>query len=257
MDTGSLRILDQLSTIEALVRNIQPPMHIAPGHPDIPTEAGHLSGLSNTSVLPPRDEGDYLERFHTDNDAEGTPHALTDSILQWPIFRLLLAPLELLRYVDVKGVTVETYLDDIFHLSDVSPSARLFESQDGTHSLFNISNERQDIERPIDQFCDRVNIKNPIVSRQHVADCCRRYYENGPLFDLETCLVLLTCALGAVSMDFVPHDNLEDPQSPSQPTARISSLRLGRAYFTAAEKRIGPAMTSSSTVGIQCLCLAG
>lgn len=126
-------------------------------------------------------------------------------------------------------------------------------------SSINISTERSDIEQLVDQFFRRVNIKNPILSRREVSRYCQQYYEQGPLFDLETCLVLLTCALGAISMDYEPLEMVaQSPESPyNHPPARLASLRLGHCYFIAAEKRLGAAMSSINTLAIQCLCLAG
>ncbi|CAH0028777.1 unnamed protein product, partial [Clonostachys rhizophaga] len=118
--------------------------------------------------------------------------------------------------------------------------------------------EREDIEVLVDRFFKRVNNKNPILSRRIVTQYCQNYYEDGPRFDLETCIVLLTCALGAVAMEYSPPDATSSPAAPARfSSLRLEDLQLGRCYFDAAEKRLGPALTEVSTQAIQCLCLAG
>ncbi|KAH9211098.1 hypothetical protein DL95DRAFT_342173 [Leptodontidium sp. 2 PMI_412] len=120
-----------------------------------------------------------------------------------------------------------------------------------------ISTEISDIEPLVDHFFNRVNIKNPIVTRQDASQYCRQYCTHGSLSNLETCLVLLMCALGAVSMEFDPSNVTQSPSSSSHPSSRLASLRLGYRYFVAAEKCLGSALSSVHSLAIQCLCLAG
>jgi hypothetical protein len=180
----------------------------------------------------------------------------TDKILQWPVFDGPLSPLRQFKFVDFHGFEAYTYLDDISKQSDERTSPRLAEKSWESPRLINISTARCDIEPLVDQFFNRVNIKNPILSRRMASQYCQRYYEHGALFNLETCLVLLTCALGAISMEF---DHIDRTQSPglSHSSSQLPDLRLGYVYFIAAEKRLGSAISIVNTLAIQCLCLAG
>lgn len=183
--------------------------------------------------------------------------AATDKILQWPVFDGLLSSLPQFRFIDFQGCEAYTYLDDLFTQSDKQSSRGVSESSWDSSTSINISTERSDIEPLVNQFFNRVNIKNPILSRQVANQYCQQYYEHGALFNLETCLVLLMCALGAVSMEFDPLDIGQSSGSSSYPSSQLSSLRLAHRYFVAAEKRLGSAMSNVNTLAVQCLCLAG
>lgn len=182
----------------------------------------------------------------------------TNKVLEWPVFERALTSLRRLPFLDFHGVESYTYLDDIYRKSQ-SRLAHLTEIRNRECIIsINISAERSEIDTLVDKYFRRVYIKNPILDRHVVRRYCELYYENGPLFNLETCLVLIICALGAISDEFGPcklSDNNCD--SSYDQSARIETSRLANCYFAAAEKRLGAAMTVSSTIAIQCLCLAG
>lgn len=253
-DTASLKILTQLSVIEGLLRDIHPSSSL--DFPSPPT----VSSLQRQLDIIRRSE--HLEVSDTRHDVftlnlDASFRAATDKILQWPVFDGLLCSLPQFRFIDFQGGEAYTYLDDLFTLSDKPSSRGIFESSWNSSTSINISTERSDIEPLINQFFNRVNIKNPILSRQGASQYCQQYYEHGALFNLETCLVLLTCALGAVSMEFDPLDVGHRSGSSSHSSSQLSSLKLGHRYFVAAEKRLGSAMSNVNTLAVQCLCLAG
>lgn len=181
---------------------------------------------------------------------EASQKSNTDRLLQWPIFDKLLSILPHFKFIDSNNQEAFTYLDDVVHQTEALSSIY------GSGSV-NISTERSDIQQLVDLFFQRVNIKNPILSRQTVEGYCHQYYENGPQFNLETGLVLLICALGAVADDFNPLDMDQSPASSFQKSSRLSDLKLGHCYYAAAEKRLGAAFSRVDTLSIQCLCLAG
>ncbi|TXC10999.1 hypothetical protein FocTR4_00007792 [Fusarium oxysporum f. sp. cubense] len=178
----------------------------------------------------------------------------TDRLLQWPIFDKVLSSLPRFKFFDSNSQEVFTYLDDAVRQTD-APGAHLSLTS-GSGSV-NISTDKSDIQQLVDSFFQRVNIKNPILSRQEVEEYCHQYYENGPQFNLETGLVLLICALGAVADEFNPLDMGQSPVSSFQTPSRLERLKLGHCYFTASEKRLGAAISRVDTLSIQCLCLAG
>lgn len=251
LDPASLRILDRLSVIETLVRDIRLPSSLP--LVELAETADGLQRGDDTCIettVPP-------DQTTTPSDAGGGVNATTDKLLTWSLFTELLSSRQRYEYVDSIGNVRFTYLDDLFNLPDSSPARVHLEEAKRTSSSMNVSTDREEVERLIELFFSRVNIKNPIISRHDISRCCQRYYEYGPMFNLDTALVLLACALGAVSMEFDPHDDGQDPRSPSQPSARLLSLQLGHCYFTAAEKRLGFVMLANSTLAVQCLCLAG
>ncbi|KAH7131288.1 C6 zinc finger domain-containing protein, partial [Dactylonectria macrodidyma] len=174
----------------------------------------------------------------------------TDRILQWPVFQNSLSSLRQSSFLDFNGAKALTHLNDAFN-RERSPSDLLTIQRGSTY----ISTERLDIEQLVEQFFTRVHVKNPILNRPLVEQYCLQYYENGATFNLETCLVLLICALGAVATEFVPGGPSSD--IPSENFARLESLRMGNCYFAAAEKRLAAALSCNSTLAVQCLCLAG
>jgi hypothetical protein len=255
-DPASLKIMEQLSVIEALVRNIQIPSSLG----EEPSSSSRTQLWQSLLALPATrgSNASDTDCVTTSFNLEPSFKAATDKILQWPIFERLLSSCQRFQIINFHGAETYTYLDDIFTQSkpstSQSPGNFLTNRNRGTH----ISSEREDIEVLVDRFFKRVNNKNPILSRRIVTQYCQSYYEDGPRFDLETCIVLLTCALGAVAMEYSPPDATSSPTAPARfSSSRLEDLQLGYCYFAAAEKRLGPAMTEVSTQAIQCLCLAG
>lgn len=178
-----------------------------------------------------------------------------DEILQWPIFEKPLCSLRRYPYIHFYSTNAYTYLDDAFNTSEASDAQFMRQDLSKNTVALNISTERSDIEHLVSRFFRNVHVKNPILDRHAVLKYCQEYYEHGALFNLETGLVLTICALGAVATDFDPSSNRH--QDSSFQSANLESLRLGRCYFAAAEKRLGIAMVQPSTLAVQCLCLAG
>ena len=245
-DPASLKILDRLSVIENLLRDI---------HPSASLNFPSPLGLVQPVITQSSERHQSLAAFIPNLDASF--RTATDRIMQWPVFEKLLSPLRRFRYVDFNGLESHTYLDDLLTQSDISTPRSLQDPSRDPSTSINISTEKSDIERLINQFFKRVNTKNPILSRQVASQYCQQYYEHGPQFSLETCIVLLMCALGAVSMDFDPLDGAHTPGSSPHSSSKIASLQLGSCYFIAAEKRLGSAMSNVDTLATQCLCLAG
>lgn len=234
-DAASLTILNQLSVIESIVRRI--PVGSSP-------ETAPLSHPSATGDAPSGGP-----------DLDANYRVGTDEVLQWPIFEDTLSSLPRHSYTHFYRASAYTYLDDAFHLPETSNSQSLQQILAANPVALSISTERPDIEHLVSRFFQNVHVKNPILDRRSVLKYCNEYYEHGALFNLETGLVLIICALGAVATGFDPSSN--DHQEPSVESANLESLRLGRCYFAAAEKRLGVAMVQPSALAVQCLCLAG
>jgi hypothetical protein len=254
LDAASLRIIDHLSVIERLVRDIHP-------------SSAHRFSSPSTGSSHQRPPAVTWPRGYEKSLASGRAafilnldagqRAATDQILQWPVIERLLFSLQRFKFTDLHGTETYSYLDDVLTQSKSSASPGLSEVFSGLSSSISISTERSDIERLVDQYFRRVNIKNPILNRRVLNQYCQRYYEHGPLFNLETCLVLLTCALGAISTDFDPLGEDQSSGSSPYPPASLANHRLSHCYFVAAEKRLGAALSNVDFLSIQCLCLAG
>lgn len=251
-----MAILERLALVEGLVRDLNPST-ITSGrppqqHPDTTTSPSSAALSPETPVLALK--------------LGVSPGISTDSILQWHCFQDLLSPLQRFPFVDMNGTESYTRLSDLLSQSDTSVntySSRLDSVSDPSAPV-RISTDRVDIEPLVDQYFEHVNIKNPILTRQIIGQYCQDYYEHGPLFNLETCSVLLTCALGAISSKFdaFEQDSHSSPNTPGTHArlpapSTINSLKLGHCYFIAAEKRLGITMSTVSSLAVQCLCLAG
>lgn len=179
-----------------------------------------------------------------------------DTIMQWPCFEKPLSGVRRYSFLTFRKERDYTYFEDIFQTNPGSGASPT--SWQASSSSFRISTERAEVERLIDRFFAFVHVKNPILDRQIVMQYCQEYCEDGPLFNLRSCLVLLLCALGSAAMEFSPSRTLEQGHRLRRSIADGSQdLELGRCYFAAAEKRLAAAFSDHSTLAVQCLCLAG
>ena len=172
----------------------------------------------------------------------------TDTVLHWPIFEKTLSSLRRYSFLTFKKEEDYTYLPDMFQttpqLSPVTPMS--------------ISTDPVEIERLINRFFALVHVKNPILDRQIVKQYYQEYCENGPAFNLRSCLILLVCALACASPEFHPSAPLgpNHGHSRSRPLGG-ENLDMAQSYFAEAEKRLGAAMTQHNSLAVQCMFLAG
>ncbi|KAF9885301.1 hypothetical protein FE257_013018 [Aspergillus nanangensis] len=101
-------------------------------------------------------------------------------------------------------------------------------------------------------FLEQVHIANPIldvpVVTNYVYQAC--VHEIG--WDAPSCLVLLICALGAISESFQ-----EDHQANSLMMRRSPSFHLGQKYFEAAQMRLGAVLRTHGVLEAQCFFYSG
>lgn len=172
-------------------------------------------------------------------------HIVTETILQWPIFsgsRTNFEAQSLVLKHDTNylesGQRQPPELENLGKTNDLQPRARIRE-EDFVHLCQN--------------FLDNVHCKNPILDTKCFMRSAREVSENGLRWDGESCLVLLACALGAISHAFTPEDFDSDEQI--HLLIEKSSKHLAEAYFDAARKRLGLLLPSLLT--IQCFFFSG
>jgi hypothetical protein len=232
--------------IESLIRNDQ--------HVSIPTADSHTLNATEESRSLPHlpSEGSSSDKFAWSMTLPSLSKVNTDSVLSWPAIQKALSSLRKYSFFDPAGKTYSTYL---FSGNPVSSSI----SQDVKGATpFNFSAEREDIEPLVDQFFKEVHTKNPILSRATVQQACAKLYEEGPMWNTSTCLVLIICAIGSIAQSFEYREYLdtEDPVSHERQDRR-SRLQMANSYFTVAEKRLGFALSKPEILSVHCLCLAG
>ena len=179
----------------------------------------------------------------------------TDSVLSWPVVQKALSTLKKYSFLDRNGKSYSTYLS----ISIPAISFKSSMSQDGrVATVSNFSSERGDNEPLVDRFFKEVHTKNLILSRATVQQACEELYEQGPMWNTSTCLVLIVCALGSIAQTFEYREYLDTEGPNSYERAdRLSLVQMANSYFTAAEKRFGFALNNPGILSVRCLCLAG
>lgn len=95
----------------------------------------------------------------------------------------------------------------------------------------------------VEQFFRHVHVKNPMLDEALLRQIVDRLRLHGPTWEPATCLALLVCALGSTASSF---DAFEPFQSSSQPTM------VAKAYFNAAQRRIGIIGGAGGVLAAQC-----
>ncbi|KAL1974323.1 hypothetical protein VTN31DRAFT_4527 [Thermomyces dupontii] len=168
---------------------------------------------------------------------------------------------------DLSTVTVETVLAwDVFRgrfdeqldlksqmqNGDIGiPESPLTSPVGETIPLIN-SLELESCNRLLDSFLTKVHIANPILDVDAVLGYVRHACLHGIGWDAQSCLVLLLCALGSIAEAF--HDKHE---STSLIARSSPSFALARAFFEAAQKRIGLLLRGGGVLEAQCFFYCG
>ena len=178
--------------------------------------------------------------------------------MQWSMFEEPLASLPRYPFISFRKQQDYSYLEDLFIQPQPSQNTSFVPQSWNVASPTSVSTEREDVEHLVHRFFTLVHVKNPILNRQAVKQYCQEYHEEGPHFNLRSCLVLLIYALGAIAPELVVSAALGPNHGKSRRQQEGSeNLSLAQRYLATAENRLGMAMIQSSSLAAQCLCLAG
>lgn len=117
----------------------------------------------------------------------------------------------------------------------------------------------KDVPHLIDVFLLNVHIKNPIFDPEYLRGMAKSIVERGFDWDAPSCLVLIVCALGAISSPFkcsAVRDN-----STTERSGNLNSLsttpgyHLAEEYYVASRKRIG--LLKDSLLATECHFMSG
>lgn len=158
----------------------------------------------------------------------GTVNA--NAILKWPIFN------DVMEFVNIED-------------EDVSIFINRFNNSITADKDYEIPNYTE-VPELIDNFLRNTHTKNPICDIEPMLDCAQETSKFGPKYDSQTCIVLLCCALGCLSLPW-------QPERPGQNLLGDSTFydnarkRKAKGYFIEARKRLGllPRLSIST-----CLC---
>ncbi|KAH8801414.1 hypothetical protein F5884DRAFT_513774 [Xylogone sp. PMI_703] len=152
------------------------------------------------------------------------PFASTDSLLTWPIFA---------------GRWPRDLLSRELLIGSIPTHSSTDESARPTRQHQKSGVREEDVPQLVDRFLQFVHPKNPILHIGQIREHARRVAEDGFGWDATSCIVLLTCALGAIAAPFDPASEagqLHNRTSIEETSARRQTAEV---YFQAARKRIG------------------
>ncbi|KAL3457969.1 hypothetical protein BJX64DRAFT_302309 [Aspergillus heterothallicus] len=101
-------------------------------------------------------------------------------------------------------------------------------------------------------FLEEVHIANPILDVPLVTDYLYQVCVHGVGWDAPSSLVLLLCALGAISESFHEHH-----EASSLIARRSPSFHIGQKYFEAAQMRLGAVLRGHGVLETQCFFYSG
>ncbi|KAK1461102.1 hypothetical protein CMEL01_14738 [Colletotrichum melonis] len=192
-------------------------------YPDSPTfQSGRQDGLLSGQDGGAADEAN--KSIHPSlSDTAGL-----DSVLEWPIF----------------PKPVPFAIDPFSH---ASPRGEAFSPRSPPAMEF------YELSRLVDLYLTNVHPMNPIVDAQMLRQMLKQVAENGPDWSASTCIVALSCALGAISQ----RPGQRTPSGTPRGYSVEPNRHLASRYWSVAEKRLGFSMGSPGWESVQCLCLAG
>ncbi|KAH6695663.1 hypothetical protein F5X68DRAFT_258227 [Plectosphaerella plurivora] len=237
-DPASLLILEKLNEVSQKIDNIQatapvsrplpiqqPPPEVSPG-----TASAHTTPSARLEIV---DTDDCLEVL--------APFASLDYILTWPIF--------------AGRWPFDLFSKEVYNRSFGSGKSPSDDSPQPTrgHQRQGISEE--DVPDLIDRYLHFVYPKNPIFYTRELREHARRIAEDGFDWDAPSCLILVACALGAISCRFDPIHEAGHLVGRNSVDETATRRQMAEAYFLAARKRMG--MLEPSLIASQCHMLSG
>ncbi|KAF8861092.1 hypothetical protein BDZ45DRAFT_587382 [Acephala macrosclerotiorum] len=152
-------------------------------------------------------------------------HTTVEDILAWPVF--------------MGHFEARSNLMDLLQ----NPAARLGPSRDGNNrssiSAWSCDLEPSTCKLLLNSFLRHVLIKNPIFDEAKLQNAVSRVCLEGVVWDADSCLVLLICALGSIA------------------SSNMSDLTAAQCYFAAAQRRMGILVGVEDLITAQCYFLAG
>ncbi|CAH0057491.1 unnamed protein product [Clonostachys solani] len=223
-DPASLLIIEKLNQVLSRLDNNE-------DEPPISPENVRSEPQQARDVQPGIEENTYFCSSFTS----------TDSVMSWPIF---------------EGELGQVHLGEETFLTDYERT-RAFDKEysEGTRT-HRASICEDDIPKYIDRFLRFVHCKNPILHTDTLKQFATSIVEIGPGWDAISCLVLISCALGAIATPF------ENAGAESCSPSDISSLSdhggcriIAENFYQLACRRLG--LLNRSIIACQCQLLCG
>ncbi|KAJ5132910.1 hypothetical protein N7448_007068 [Penicillium atrosanguineum] len=155
-------------------------------------------------------------------------------------------------------ITVETVLEwPVFDDCGFPRHFHLLNSlEENTHTRgphISVDLGLHETDRLLRAFFDHVHIFNPTLEEEEVEEYVNTIRLNGIGWDAISCLLLLIYAHGSIATPFVKNGPGLSPDL----FGSSKSFLQAEAYFSAAQKRMGPLLCTSGVIEAQCFFLAG
>ncbi|GME39074.1 Sugar/inositol transporter [Neofusicoccum parvum] len=235
-DTASLAILDRLNYAVSLL------------------EAQSSQPTPQPAVVPqsPVDESAHEVELLEQSVAAATSAA---HLLDWPIFEhkhgreaLDAAVLSHSAGIPADYPGAGTDLDEPAEMSDIQSAQRSSKPGRGIHE--------EDVPALVQAFLENVHIKNPVLDSTDLKRWARAVREHGFGWSSRSCLLLVACALGALSSPFKPTLFLTSVSSTTSDSIQeAKDYTTAERYYNASRKRIG--LLGNSLIAAQCMFLSG
>ncbi|KAL2836418.1 hypothetical protein BJY01DRAFT_258680 [Aspergillus pseudoustus] len=141
-------------------------------------------------------------------------------------------------------------LKDLLSSSPASSREPFLANADPRHERLDL--DLHTCTRLLHTFLEEVHIANPILDVPFVTDYLYQACVHGVGWDAPSCLVLLICALGAISESFQEHH-----EASSMTARRSPTFHLGQRYFEAAQMRLGAVLRTDGVLEAQCFFYSG
>ncbi|KPM42150.1 hypothetical protein AK830_g4438 [Neonectria ditissima] len=255
-----LDYLIQLVESDAPTRSLDPITNNPQDHVPKPASSTHGLGPQHQDISWDTDDTNAvredLTRVNEPSVLSQIRIGLCEDILEWPIFEgrydrkrieaLIFDPALAWNYTDEPHMSVDG-ADDAGQSEDKDPRQCL----DAGRGV-----SEEDVMQLVEGFLLNVHIKNPIVDPAYLRNTATSVSNNGFGWKAQSCLVLIACALGAISSPFT-HQMVSDglEQGSNSGLLRTPGYSTAELYYTAARKRMG--LLTNTLLATECYFLAG
>ena len=234
----AIRLLENQGSQSILLGNEtaipQQPNYIL--HPSAPNTSGSKDGtqVSPLSHFIPSNSNDGIDMSTEDAATLMEALEVSDScssshVLTWPIFDSMVDDAHIKTYFfePLENLTLETSPSPSNLLNGPGLSCRTNDSGRGIRE--------EDVPPLVQEFLEKVHVKNPILDPPVLLEMARRVAEDGFKWDESSCLILIACALANLASNF----SLTKPNADETSHLDAKDYATAEQYYTGARKRIG------------------
>ncbi|OAL54655.1 hypothetical protein IQ07DRAFT_531020 [Pyrenochaeta sp. DS3sAY3a] len=270
-ESSENQVLDRLEYLISLVETRTSPLHIAELKRQSSSGGAEEVGDASTQPSPcdhnPHRTSTVTEISQTsakiakDNIAPIPGHEYfgsSEDILEWPIFQGRYDR----RWIEARIFDPTLPCDDIYgtshtpNFNDNTTPNKCGVARQNSSSGPGVREE--DVPQLIETFLLNVHVKNPIFDPEYLRKMAKAVVEDGFDWKASSCLVLIVCALAAISSSFARHPTShaqKGQEHTDNSLSNTSGYHTAEAYYTASRKRIG--LLSNNLLATECYFMFG